>query len=124
MLSKPDATPVFEGGKFVGVSSEGQTVKAKLVVGDPSYFPERVQRTGRVVRAICIMNHPIPSTDNSHSVQIILPQKQVRAASRRSLLAAGRLPAAARICAGGTLNRTVAVDHQGAPVACSVSQLL
>ena len=77
MLSKPDATPVFEGGKFVGVSSEGETVKANIVVGDPSYFPQRVQRGGRVVRAICILSHPIPNTDNSHSVQIILPQRQV-----------------------------------------------
>ncbi|KAK9802654.1 hypothetical protein WJX73_001138 [Symbiochloris irregularis] len=81
MLTKPDAKPVFEGGKFVGVASEGETVKAPIVVGDPSYFPDRVQRGGRVVRAICIMSHPIPNTDNSHSVQIILPQKQV---NRRS----------------------------------------
>lgn len=77
MLNKPDATPVFEDGKAVGVTSEGQTAKAKLVVGDPSYFPERVQRGEKVVRAICILSHPIPNTAESHSVQIILPQRQV-----------------------------------------------
>jgi hypothetical protein len=33
--------------------------------------------TSRVVRAMCIMSHPIPNTDNAHSVQIILPQKQI-----------------------------------------------
>jgi Rab GDP dissociation inhibitor len=40
MLAKPDATVVYdEAGKAVGVSSEGETAKAKFVVGDPSYFP-------------------------------------------------------------------------------------
>lgn len=47
------------------------------VVGDPSYFPDKVQKSYRVVRAMCVMSHPIPSTNESHSVQIILPQKQV-----------------------------------------------
>jgi Rab GDP dissociation inhibitor len=77
MLSKPDAQVVWEDGKAVGVSSEGETARAKFIVGDPSYFPDKVKETSRVVRAICILSHPIPSTDNSHSVQIILPQKQV-----------------------------------------------
>lgn len=77
MLSKPDAKVVYEEGKAVGVESEGQTARASFVVGDPSYFPDKVIRTSKVVRAICILSHPIPNTDNSHSVQIILPQKQV-----------------------------------------------
>ena len=59
------------------MESEGQTAKAKYVVGDPSYFPDKVLQTSSVVRAICIMSHPIPNTDSSHSVQIILPQRQV-----------------------------------------------
>ena len=47
--------------------------------GCGSYFPisEQVKKVGRVARAIAIMNHPIPHTDDSHSVQIILPQKQL-----------------------------------------------
>jgi len=32
---------------------------------------------GKVARAICIMSHPIPDTNDSHSVQVILPQKQL-----------------------------------------------
>lgn len=59
------------------MESEGQTARAKYVVGDPSYFPDKVLQTSSVVRAICILSHPIPNTDNSHSVQIILPQRQV-----------------------------------------------
>ncbi len=32
----------------------------------------------QVVRAACILSHPIPNTNNSASAQIILPQKQVQ----------------------------------------------
>ncbi len=34
-------------------------------------------KVGKVVRAIAILSHPIPGTDNSQSAQIILPQKQI-----------------------------------------------
>lgn len=37
----------------------------------------QIIKTGRVVRAMCILSHPIPGTADSHSAQIILPQKQV-----------------------------------------------
>lgn len=78
MLHKTDAAVVYdEAGKAVGVSSGGETAKCKFVVGDPSYFPGKSRPTSRVVRAVCIMSHPIPNTDNAHSVQIILPQKQI-----------------------------------------------
>ena len=52
------------------------TAKAPIVVGDPSYFPGKCRRVGQVVRALCILSHPIPNCGDSHSVQIILPQKQ------------------------------------------------
>lgn len=77
-------------GKFVGVKSGDETVKAKLVIGDPSYFggspagaasagsgKVRVIEETKVVRAICLLKHPIPGTDDSDSVQIIIPQNQV-----------------------------------------------
>lgn len=38
---------------------------------------EQVRKIGKVARAIAIMSHPIPNTNDSHSVQIILPQKQL-----------------------------------------------
>ncbi|KAG8956139.1 Rab GDP dissociation inhibitor alpha [Tulasnella sp. 419] len=88
MLNKPVSEVVTdENGKFVGVTSEGETVKAKQVIGDPSYFggasesssgKVRVLETGKVVRAICILKHPIPSTDNADSIQIVIPQNQVK----------------------------------------------
>ncbi|PRQ24316.1 putative GDP dissociation inhibitor, FAD/NAD(P)-binding domain-containing protein [Rosa chinensis] len=78
MLNKPDCKVKFDdNGKAVGVTSEGETAKCKKVVCDPSYLPDKVQKIGKVARAICIMSHPIPETDDSHSVQVILPQKQL-----------------------------------------------
>lgn len=79
MLSKSDAKVVYDDstGKVVGVESGGELAKCKFVVGDPSYFEGKVKKVGQVVRATCILNHPIPGTDNSHSCQIIMPQNQV-----------------------------------------------
>ncbi|KAM5577057.1 guanosine nucleotide diphosphate dissociation inhibitor [Rosa sericea] len=78
MLSKPECKVEFdESGKAFGVTSEGETAKCKKVVCDPSYLPDKVTKVGKVARAICIMSHPIPNTNDSHSVQVILPQKQL-----------------------------------------------
>lgn len=78
MLAKPDCKVEFdEMGKAVGVTSEGETARAKKVVCDPSYLPNKLKKVGKVVRAICIMNHPIPDTGDAQSVQVILPQKQL-----------------------------------------------
>ncbi|KAL9231917.1 hypothetical protein vseg_007077 [Gypsophila vaccaria] len=78
MLNKPDCAVVFDdSGKAIGVSSEGETAKCKKVVCDPAYLPDKVRKVGRVTRAICIMSHPIRETHDSHSVQVILPQKQL-----------------------------------------------
>jgi Rab GDP dissociation inhibitor len=38
----------------------------------------RVLESARVVRAICILKHPIPGTEDADSVQIIIPQNQVK----------------------------------------------
>ncbi|KAI0673552.1 rab GDP-dissociation inhibitor [Trametes maxima] len=87
MLDKPiDEIVTDADGKFVGVRSGSETVKAKQVVGDPSYFGAgksaeggkvRVVEEGKVIRAICFLKHPIPGTDDSDSAQIIIPQNQV-----------------------------------------------
>ena len=86
MLDKPiDEIVTDEDGKFVGVRSREETVRAKQVIGDPSYFGAgkesegkiRVLEEGKVIRAICFLNHPIPGTDDSDSCQIIIPQNQV-----------------------------------------------
>jgi Rab GDP dissociation inhibitor len=77
MLNKPIEEIIYDGGKFVGVKSEGEIAKAKFVIGDPSYFKNKVEPSGRVVRIICVLDHPIPGTGDADSTQIIIPQKQV-----------------------------------------------
>ncbi|KAG8068680.1 hypothetical protein GUJ93_ZPchr0005g15155 [Zizania palustris] len=78
MLNKPECKVEFDmEGKVCGVTSEGETAKCKKVVCDPSYLPNKVRKIGKVARAIAIMSHPIQNTNDSHSVQIILPQKQL-----------------------------------------------
>jgi Rab GDP dissociation inhibitor len=79
MLSKPIEGFTFgANGRVTGVKSEGETVKCGAVIGDPSYFSNKVKQVGQIVRCICILNHPIPNTNNSESVQIILPQAQLK----------------------------------------------
>jgi Rab GDP dissociation inhibitor len=84
---KVDEIVTDENGNFIGVRSGEETVKAKQVIGDPSYFGAgneasggkvRVIEEGKVIRAICLLKHPIPGTDNADSAQIIIPQNQVR----------------------------------------------
>lgn len=77
MLDKPIDEIVMEGGKVVGVRSGEEVAKCKQVYCDPSYVPDKVSQIGKVVRAICILNHPLPNTKDSLSSQIIIPQKQV-----------------------------------------------
>ena len=77
MLDKPIEEIVMEGGKVVGVKSCGETARCKQVYCDPTYCPDRVRKTGQVVRCICLLDHPLPNTKDSLSSQIIIPQKQV-----------------------------------------------
>jgi len=79
MLNKPVEEIIYENGVVVGVKSEGQVAKCKFVIGDPSYFPNKVKKIGQVVRCIVILNHPIPIPDhNTDACQIIIPQKEVK----------------------------------------------
>jgi len=67
-----------ENGRAVGVKSGGETARCKQLYCDPSYVDStRVKKTGQVIRAICLLNHPIPDTKDAASCQIIIPQKQV-----------------------------------------------
>lgn len=79
---------VYEGNKAVGIKAtmkergeEGEVMKfetkAKKIIADPTYFPGKVQVTGHLLKAICILNHPIDKTDNSDSLQLIIPQSQI-----------------------------------------------
>ncbi|KAK5138423.1 hypothetical protein LTR08_000009 [Meristemomyces frigidus] len=76
------------GGKVSGIRAtmkergeEGEGMKFETkcskILADPSYFPGKVQVVGQILKAICILNHPIDRTDNSDSLQLIIPQSQV-----------------------------------------------
>lgn len=78
----------YDGNKVAGISAtmrernddtDGMkfTTKTKKILGDPSYFPGKVQIVGHLLKAICILTHPVAHTDNSDSAQLIIPQSQV-----------------------------------------------
>lgn len=79
-------------GRVAGVRSGDTRFYAPLLVGDPSYFPQMVQKVARVGRAICLLRGPVPDcarlsdqeTDPNTGkpvtqtcAQIILPASQV-----------------------------------------------
>lgn len=79
---------LYEGGKVSGIKAtmkergdEGEGMKfqtkCKKILADPSYFPDKARVAGYMVKAICILNHPIDKTDNADSLQLIIPQSQV-----------------------------------------------
>lgn len=97
-------------GKVVGIKSthEGkeEEAKAPMVICDPSYvltsnsgdLKSKVRLTGKVIRAICILDHPIPNTNDSTSCQLILPQKQL---GRKSDIYISMVSSAHAVCAKG-----------------------
>jgi Rab GDP dissociation inhibitor len=68
-----------ENGNFKGIKSQGEEAYGKILITEPSYVQKfsKVKSIGKVIRRICILDHPIPKTNNVASCQIILPQKQV-----------------------------------------------
>ncbi|KIX02635.1 uncharacterized protein Z518_08577 [Rhinocladiella mackenziei CBS 650.93] len=79
---------LYENGKASGIKAtmkergeEGEgmkfTTKTKMILGDPSYFPGKVQIVGHLLKAICILNHPLDKTGDTDSLQLIIPQSQV-----------------------------------------------
>ena len=81
MLRAPYKEVVYTDGVATGIKlkvneSEDFEVKCKYILGDPSYFPDKVQEVGKVLRVVCILDQAIPNTNNAHSAQIIIPQKE------------------------------------------------
>lgn len=94
MLDQPIDEFVYDGnGRVSGVRSGDKVAHAPIVICDPSYAAlakdaagqpkTKIQSTGRVIRAICILNQPIPGVVNSNnqpaeSCQIIIPQRELK----------------------------------------------
>lgn len=69
----------MDGGKVTGIKCGEDTAKAPLVICDPSYAPDAMLKpTGQAIRAICLLDHPIPGTGDVPSVQVIIPAKQLK----------------------------------------------
>lgn len=100
MLNQDIDEILFEDGKVVGVKKGDDVAKAPLVICDPSYAKglNKTKVVGKVVRAICIMDHVIPSTNDASSCQIILPQKQLK---RNSDVYITMVSSAHAVCANG-----------------------
>jgi Rab GDP dissociation inhibitor len=88
MLNTDVDEVLWENGKAVGIKAtmkergeEGEGMRfetrCKKIIADPSYFMSKARVTGHLLKAVCILNHPIASTDNSDSLQLIIPQSQV-----------------------------------------------
>lgn len=78
--TKVDEILFDENGKASGVRCGEETARAPLIICDPSYVSglNKTKPIGKVIRAICILDHDIPNTNGATSVQIILPQKQLK----------------------------------------------
>jgi Rab GDP dissociation inhibitor len=68
-----------ENGKFKGIKSKGQCAYGKILIAEPSYVLNlgKVISRKKVIRSICIMNHPVPNTQDVSSCQIIIPQTEI-----------------------------------------------
>lgn len=80
MLNKPVDELVYgEDGKVCGVRSGEEVAKAKMVICDPSYAaPTKTKSVGKIIRSICILAGPIPKTHDAQSIQIIIPQSELK----------------------------------------------
>ncbi|TKA70386.1 hypothetical protein B0A49_03745 [Cryomyces minteri] len=112
---------LYEGNKAVGIKAtmkergeEGEGMKfetrASKILADPSYFPGKVQVVGHLLKAICILNHPIPSTADSDSLQLIIPQSQV---GRKNDIYIAMVSSAHNVCPKGYFIAIVSTIAEG-----------
>ena len=67
--TKVDEVTFDADGKATGIRVGNETATAPLVICDPSYVgQERLVKGTKIIRAICLMNHPIPNTKDAPSI--------------------------------------------------------
>ncbi|XP_034023474.1 rab GDP dissociation inhibitor alpha-like [Thalassophryne amazonica] len=77
LLNRDVQEIVLNDGKVKAVISEGKVFHCKQLICDPSYASNRVRTVSRVIRVICLLNHPVKHTHDAKSCQIIIPQTQL-----------------------------------------------
>jgi Rab GDP dissociation inhibitor len=95
-----DGEPVFgpddlkvaytEKGEAEGIKVKEAVARTTTIVGDPSYFPELCEKKGQVVRAIAVLDHPIPGTQETGSFQVIFPGASVNRVNDLYLFCCGQ----------------------------------
>lgn len=88
MLNQDISKINLDGGVVSSVEGmfEGKmgSAKAKYVIASPSYIQnvgmgDKLRRTGKIIRVICLLDHPIQGIKKGmNSVQIIIPQRQTK----------------------------------------------
>lgn len=79
MLNQAVDEVLMKNGKAWGIKAGNEVAKGNVVIGDPSYFDTaKTKSVGKVIRSICLLDHPIANTDGAESVQIIIPATQVK----------------------------------------------
>ena len=71
MLNTPVDDVLYnkDTGVAWGIKSGNAIAKSTQIIGDASYFTkDKTRVSGQVVRSICILDHPIPNTNNSDSI--------------------------------------------------------
>ncbi|KAM3128488.1 hypothetical protein pb186bvf_019420 [Paramecium bursaria] len=77
---------LFDKGQVSGIKSakykemtEYESINAPILIADPSHAShrqlKRVNNVGKIIRCVCILNHPIPGYDNQ-SLSINIPNSQ------------------------------------------------
>ncbi|CAD6585633.1 MAG: Rab GDP dissociation inhibitor alpha [Alectoria sarmentosa] len=111
----------YEGGKVSGIKatmrersedSDGMkfSTRTKKIIADPSYFPGKVQVVAHLLKAICILTHPVANTENSDSAQLIIPQSQV---GRRNDIYIAIVSSAHNVCPKGYYIAIVSTIAEG-----------
>ena len=86
MLNTDIEEILYENGRVSGIKAtmkdrDGEDMKFQTkcskILADPTYFQSKVKPYANLIKAICVLNHPVDRTNNSDSLQLIIPQSQV-----------------------------------------------
>lgn len=79
MNTEVDQIIYRDDGKVNGIRNGDQIADAPGIICDPTYSTaEQTTENGKIIRAICILDHPIPDTQEAQSLQIVMPAKQIK----------------------------------------------
>uniref|UniRef100_H2TXL0 Rab GDP dissociation inhibitor n=1 Tax=Takifugu rubripes TaxID=31033 RepID=H2TXL0_TAKRU len=104
LLNRAVNEVVMDNGRVKAVRSDGKLFLCKQLICDPKYVPNRVRKVGRVIRVICLLNHPVKNTHEAQSCQIIIPHTQ---ANRKSDIYISVVSGAHNVAADGVYIATV-----------------